>query len=680
MNDFKVYYADFDLTEYLSVTGLDRGVLPTSEQNLKKIGSADGNRLISSTYGTRTIKMSFVLRYDLIEKRRELARILNKKEELSLIFSDEPDKEWFAIPQGDIGVDEANFLGKGTINWLIPDGVAHAVNPKIYSNTPEGTKGENLILDPEFIKKNKYWKPWVQMLNEQHEGSNILRGNFTNPTFADDSSEKKDHWFQRNESSTRKVQKIKKGDAVSLAIDIRIIEPMTNDTDGSSTAALILEEWDRIGGEILVRHTTRPKSLKIGEWQKLTIENVKIADDRTRAINLAVGVYGDATLDISKPQLNIGSSILPYAVKDINLSKVVEITNKGSYKAHPIIRARMNGENGLVAFVKNNGGILQFGNPEEADIIEGVRSDKVIHYAFRGSQAELKLNDGGVTTYPNYLGNPATPNLVKGRLDWDKDHEAVTPYFINGNVKVWGGPMLSGFIPKNSSNSNTGDFVLKNRFTFNTNVTKRGRLEFVLQNNQDVSFAMVIRDSSATTDELIVECWFKGKNLKSITLDRKIFKFSFWEAQITRTGTKIEFKISGIDQLKGENVIATKYKTFVVDMTDQANIPVTGLTTWFQRFGNTNHVLMSWTDCKFTWVNTRTYRNIPNLFDDGDLLEIDVKRREVSVNGVINNQLHALGNNWEMFVIEKESEIIQPVCSSWANMFETEVELREAFL
>lgn len=922
MTEYKVYYAGYELTEYMTATvGLDRGILPESEQRLLKIGNDDGNRLLGSSYGVRKIHMPFALNSELLEKRRELARILNTKEEQPLVFSDEPDKVWFAIPQGDIGVDEQQFLGKGTIDWVIPDGVAHAIDPKFFGNIPEGSSGENLILDPEFVKKNKYWKPWAQLLNEKHERSSILRGNFTDPTTADNSPAKVDHWFQRNEVTTRNTPEIKKGDAVSLAIDIRIVVPTSGDSNGSKTSALILEEWDRIGGTILERHTIRPTDLRVGEWQQLSLVNEKIRNGRTTAINLAVGVYGDATIDISKPRLNVGSELLPYTVSDVELDGTVDIVNEGTYKAYPIIRARMNGENGLVAFVKNNGGILQFGNPEELDIVQGVRSDKVIDYSFKGSQPELNINDGGasmnnvidfkkkvsgsakenssiiysnsgksllnpdqlnyetstigynnvssldgkiyttrvttkdeirqvgiaynivediqrrypwvfsnndavtleqrvsiarqfikqltysvdgygsgslgskfvldiystksgwssnlrshtndnvtnlsvniggenriddsglvyaivysfpsdgkipsivnldyvnlsyslssenlysgVSTYPNYLKDPKRPNLVKGHIDWLKDSEAATPYFANGNVKVWGGPRMWGDVPRNSQNNNTGDFNYKNRFNFNTNVPKQGRIEFVLQNDKEVAFAMVIRDSSATKDELIVECWFGEKNYKSMNLDRNVFRFPLWEAQISRSGSKIEFKISNIfegDYTKsvdksskiersaisfreftvkpGEQLgnvtkkpfsekFATYEQKFVIDMVNAADVPITGLTTWFQRFGNTNHVLMSWNDCKFTWVNTPTYRNIPNLFNDGDLVEINVKNREIAVNGVINNQLHALGNNWEKFVSEPGEETIQPIASSWANMYEVEVEIQEAYL
>ena len=89
---------------------------------------------------------------------------------------------------------------------------------------------------------------------------------------------------------------------------------------------------------------------------------------------------------------------------------------------------------------------------------------------------------------------------------------------------------------------------------------------------------------------------------------------------------------------------------------------------------------MNWWDSKFTWINEPTVSNVPNTFNDGDLMEIDVRKRLVMVNGVENNQLHALGNMWEGFALDTGVTTIQPVASSWANMYECEIEVQEAYV
>ena len=46
------------------------------------------------------------------------------------------------------------------------------------------------------------------------------------------------------------------------------------------------------------------------------------------------------------------------------------------------------------------------------------------------------------------------------------------------------------------------------------------------------------------------------------------------------------------------------------------------------------------------------------------------------VNGVESTTLHELGNTWERFAVEPGTTTFLPVASTWANMFDFEVELR----
>ncbi|RHH55532.1 distal tail protein Dit [Enterococcus casseliflavus] len=120
-----VKFNGYELSDYLDViSGFDRGIGSSTSTELKKMGDT-GKKLVSLTKDEKTIPMPFILKYDLIEKRRTLAGILNVDEAKELIFGDEPNKIYYAVPTGDISVAESNFLGRGTITWVIPDGVAH---------------------------------------------------------------------------------------------------------------------------------------------------------------------------------------------------------------------------------------------------------------------------------------------------------------------------------------------------------------------------------------------------------------------------------------------------------------------------------------------------------------------------------------------------------------------------
>lgn len=127
------------IDEYLeALAGLDRGIGSSNNVELQKTGYL-GKLFKRATRDEKTIPMPFRLKYNLIEKRRILAGILNVSEPKPLIFGDEPNKVYYAIPTGDINVAETEFVGTGTITWLVPDSIAHektltAVQAKLNSD------------------------------------------------------------------------------------------------------------------------------------------------------------------------------------------------------------------------------------------------------------------------------------------------------------------------------------------------------------------------------------------------------------------------------------------------------------------------------------------------------------------------------------------------------------------
>lgn len=125
-----------ELNKYLKVTDLRRGIGPTRSNSLQKLGMTHGEHYLGYSKGAKVYEMDFVLRYDLILKRRELAGILDVAEPVQVIFGDEPDKYVMAVPEGDIDVAEKNFLGFGTIKWVIPSGYAHSVSESVYTAAP----------------------------------------------------------------------------------------------------------------------------------------------------------------------------------------------------------------------------------------------------------------------------------------------------------------------------------------------------------------------------------------------------------------------------------------------------------------------------------------------------------------------------------------------------------------
>lgn len=656
----------------------ERNAMAPSAVTLRRVGLNDQESFVNRLGSALVITIYMALEPGNFDyQKRKIAYFFNENEPKKLWFPREPDKYYLAIQNGDITYDESQGYVIATASMLVPDGKAYSVNPRIFNNIKPGTTGENLVLDPEFRYKDKYWKSWAHLLNETHDGSNILQADFSTPSAgANDPSA--GNWFQVNSTSTRIITGLKVGSAFSASIDVRITQESTQ----AVTTSLIIEERAGIGGALLKRHTVYPSTPALGTWQSLSLINYKVTNSATKALNLAVSCYDGGIVDISKPLLNLGATLIPYAEPAEQLTETMEIMNQGTYRAWPIIRAKMNGENGLVAFANDKGAVLQFGNPEETDIKTGKRSDKVLDIPMRNNGSLFTYNDGGVTTYPNYVGDATRPNLAQGSVSWTLAGDGMTPVFSTGSATAWHGPRARiTTIPKNYANLDTGDFKFENRINFDTNAKKQGRIEMVVGSGTDYIMAMTVRDSSATKEEIVVEFWTIRGRQKMVTLDRKKFYGAYFGMEMSRIGQKLEFKFTRPKQVNADKVVSVSAtESLTINCPEAYGLPVTELSCWFQRFQTTNHVGMQWWDSKFTWINEPTVSNVPNTFNDGDLMEIDVRKRLVMVNGVENNQLHALGNMWEGFALDTGVTTIQPVASSWANMYECEIEVQEAYV
>ncbi|WP_213359880.1 distal tail protein Dit [Enterococcus gallinarum] len=679
----KVMYAGYDITENMIVTSLDRGLLPEIEYNMKKVGRSDGEKYVDRTVGRRTIPMGFALVGNVNKKRRILAKIIAQKEPQSLIFSDEPDKLWYAVPTGNVEIDDIVRAGKGTINWIVPDGVSYDVNPRIFSNISINST-ENQVLDPEFRKKDKYYKQWTARLNETNGSHNILGADLGDTNTIADKGEVKYNGFyimQNSNSTARNLPELKQGDKVWGRVALRIDKALQGDTNGSKSAVAVIQELDYAGGKVLASHEAKPAALNLGNFQNLDI-NFSISNPNTKALNLITCLALGSAVSYSKPQYNLGSELADYSEPNKEMSNYLAVTNPGTYKTWPILRATMNGENGLVGVVNQNEGILQFGNPEEIDMVSGVRTEKVISIQMRNNGDDFELNSSKAKPhYPYFRQNPDTPNIIGGTIDWQVNPEGATPVFPTDNVNVWIGPLMYKEIPKNSSNQTTGNFEWVNRFNFKPTKIGGGRIQFTLQNNNGPVISLVVRDGTPSTEQLIVEFNCFNTTLKTVTLDRKKWNGSFWEMSISRTsGTEITFKFSMWHSFSGDTVNASAVEVFNINEPTLNEIGIDAMNIWFMKFGTYQPVLMDWTDTKFYWTNETVISNIPNLFDDGDILEIDTKNRRVSINGVENLKLHALGNTWERFVVEPGTTTFLPVASTWANMFDFEVELKGAYI
>ncbi|WP_191982721.1 distal tail protein Dit, partial [Lacticaseibacillus paracasei] len=123
-----------------------RGVFSEVENTTQSVGTSDGEMLVRSHLKSRIIPVT----YDFValsrrEFERQLAPLLYSTDVQKLIIDDRPDEFWYAKVDGKIDMDRDYFLGTGTINFLVPDGIAHSVATKTADNMPYKDVPVNLL-------------------------------------------------------------------------------------------------------------------------------------------------------------------------------------------------------------------------------------------------------------------------------------------------------------------------------------------------------------------------------------------------------------------------------------------------------------------------------------------------------------------------------------------------------
>ena len=379
-----------------------------------------------------------------------------------------------------------------------------------------------------------------------------------------------------------------------------------------------------------------------------------------------------------------------YVSSGDSVGDLVKIENNGTYRTKPRFSFRMKGENGLVALLNQNGAILQFGNPEDVDGTTSSIVEPALNETFWGKTLNpaLQINTGFKSVYPNLHGNPETPNKIQGSWNMKDDPDAVQPAFTGvGDINVWHGPTIMADIIAPSNTDRTLPITTHFRFGFdNYNKGQRGRIEFAnFDENGNPIMTAIIRDSTTASNELVFEAWYKNKKLHEKKLDRKVFSKSFYEMNMDRRGNRLVWRVVQIKSLNqapggwSQATIDKEYK-FVWTLPEPDTSKFTRAGFWFMRFSNKYGVIMRMTDMQARWEGTPYYQDLKNYFQDGDLIEIDTATREFFVNGVVNNQLNVVGNQWEKFELETGKTIIQPIVSEWANMAEVTAEITQNYL
>ena len=550
-------------------------------------------------------------------------------------FNDDPSKYWLATLSDIDDVPKGRNAITSSFTLFVPDGIAHSVATQTADNMPYKDVPVNFAIASHASYSNTShidWDAIYMNLSEDLSGKTIT-------TVA-------------KVIVTNYQGKIDPNNNGGQWINVR---------DGMSTG-----NWESLINAINVTgngvYTSVPKTM--------TKNPLTGTDNR-----IGVEMYNlNATIEVWV-KVELGTSASPWSPNPADpeyYTDTITVPNAGTYPSEPVITATINGDDGVLTAINDQGSVLQFGSPDETDGFVKQKSERVYHLYFNQTPTGVTLNNG-VTAFPYYEhGNDA--NVQSGPFGY-KDGIAY-PSTERTASNHWNGPSMSGTIPKNSNGSNTANFQFVNRVNVGTNAAEVGRFEFNLTYQGKIVASLALFDDSASNDQWVFSgTVYDGSQAQMIFWDllpRNYYRDGNYNAVITKMGDQLTFRLDRIDL--GDGGIETR------TISGFSSVPIDGWTAWFPGFSDQRGWSINWQDSYFEWINVDYWDDIPNRFKDGDVVKIDVANRRVLVNGFEDRTLQAIGNDWGGFKIHPGDNTIRLLTSNWAKQCEAEITWQEAWL
>ncbi|TXJ67048.1 distal tail protein Dit [Lacticaseibacillus paracasei] len=608
-----------------------RGIFSEVENTTQSVGASDGEMLIRSRLKSRIIPVT----YDFVtlsrrEFERQLAPLLYSSGVQKLIIDDRPDEFWYAKVDGKIDMDRAYFLGTGTINFIVPDGIAHSVATQTADNMPYKDLPVNLLTGTSDQAKTGVIKGGAWAPDGTSQIPIIVGNSYTYSSFITNSQ-----------------------------IDLVACIDFLNSNHGwiSSTTGNIVKAGT--SGYSIVKFTVPDGVSFITPYARVS-----------------QGPHGeDNSISWSQEKLALGTTVSPWSPNPADpeyYTDTITVPNAGTYPSEPVITATINGDDGVLTAINDQGSVLQFGSPDETDGFVKQKSERVYHLDFNQTPTGVTLNNG-VTAFPYYEhGNAA--NVQSGPFGYANG--IAYPSTERTASNYWNGPSMSGTIPKNSNGSNTANFQFVNRVNVGTNAAEVGRFEFNLTYQGKIVASLALFDDSASNDQWVFSgTVYDGSQAQMLFFDllpRNYYRDGNYNAVITKMGDQLTFRLDRIDL--GDGGIETR------TVSGFSSVPIDGWTAWFPGFSDQRGWSINWQDSYFEWINVDYWDDIPNRFKDGDIVQIDVANRRVLVNGAEDRTLQTIGNDWGGFKIQPGNNTIRLLTSNWAKQCEAEIAWQEAWL
>ena len=410
-----------------------------------------------------------------------------------------------------------------------------------------------------------------------------------------------------------------------------------------------------------------------------------------------------------------------YSVQEYEVTPTLDdgttfaIQYNGTYRSYPTLVAEFadedddtsggltgNGDCGYVAFLSDDAAIIQLGDPDEPDTENYAKSQTLTKQIFTSYNATVASKWPINTGRTSSSAVTATGTVVVG-----KDAGNVRMLVANsyGTGTEWHGPSITRTIPADAS----GHVGAKNfRLSYKQRMCmgqgkkdtkQRGLFQCLLVNvsgSKRTIVAGLSVNKNKTGKQALLKLYVNGKTVHTqyidLTYHNKYFGYKkVVTEKIKKKGKVIKKKriiqpvLSSTIRKYGKTVtfnIGGIKKAFKVSAI--ANTEVHEITFLMGKYASVTPLTYNglfW--AKFISDSCETFRDIPNKFSAGDVVEADCEDGEIYLNDARAPELGALGNDWETFYLEPGTNQIGVAWSDWVpagSAPNCKIRYREVFL
>ncbi|WP_270768221.1 distal tail protein Dit [Lacticaseibacillus rhamnosus] len=609
-----------------------RGVFSEVENTTQPVGTSDGEMLVRSHLKPRIIPVT----YDFValsrrEFERQLAPLLYSTDVQKLIIDDRPDEFWYAKVDGKIDMDRAYFLGTGTINFLVPDGIAHSVATKTFDNMPYKDVPVNLLTGTSYMAT----------------AESVPKGAF--------------------KASNAKTVSVSSGETYTYSIEI----PSNNTVD--------LEAAINLNSKGVFVRSVVGNVIKSGQSgiSTITLTVPDGIDSLFLAVSLTtVNPNSATTIYEAGEKLELGTTASPWSPNPADpeyYSDTITVTNSGTVPVPVKVTSKFSSDDGFLGLTLN-GRYYQVGNTKEVNGI--TYDDSQMLVKTRPTIDKYILNDPSFAVIPADQGVMTQTGTVTIKPDPTNQLGITTPSDFGPNNHGPHGPSLIYKLPADS-NGEVGavNCILRMHAGLGalsldspSDTRQVGQICMTIYDaNKNAMARILYSDMSQTKSDFTVRYDLNGTKVHEEDFSNT--PGFTGHCYIRKSGSQFIFAWGGeaggtAQTYTCEELADTKVMYVSFNFLQWADVPIP------HYFG-----LIEW---NFEKDYVDLYKDLPNYFKAGDIVTLDSSTNLLTINQY---------TDWDRVDIGSQPLLAPPgqsklgiVVSPWANLPAVSTELREGWL